>query len=85
MSVAEPDDVNEIFRRMTENLNLDPVELTATTVSSLTDLELLDAYAELREELLERGEMLYPRTDSGRDMQTQLQAYNIEMRKRGLK
>lgn len=77
--------LNAIFNQMTEGLDLDPVQIEATVVSTLTDLELIRKFKKTKDELNRREELLTPKTDTGKDLQTQYHAYLIEMRKRGLR
>lgn len=76
---------DETFRQMTEDLHLDPTQIAATVVSTLSNLELLKKFNEVRDEAMDRGELVYPTTDTGKDLQTQYHAYLLECRKRGLK
>lgn len=82
-----PDDnseIDEMFERMTEDLDIPAPQVAMVTVSTLSDYRLSKEYNRVRRELHERGEMLNPTTETGKDLQTEFQAYVIEMRKRGL-
>lgn len=84
MTMAEPEDMDDIFRRMTEDLDLDVENLPEITVSSLTDFELVERFNAVKAELYDRDELLLPKTETGKDLQTQYHGYLLEMRKRKL-
>lgn len=83
MAVAEPEDMDEIFRRMTEDLDISPETIPVVVVSSLTDFELVEKYNATRRELHERGEIVAATTDTGRDLHSIYHACLLEMKKRG--
>ena len=84
MAVAEPDDVNEIFRRMTEDLDVSPDTIPLVVVSSLSDIELIEKFNSARRELHAREELIVAHTDTGRDLHSVYHACLLEMKKRGL-
>lgn len=84
MATIDPDDVDAIFTRMTEELDLDVTSISVVTVSSLTDLEIIQRFNEVKAELWERGEIPHAKTETGRDLQSQYHAYLLEGKKRGL-
>lgn len=84
-NIEEEDDFNAIFRQMTEDLDLDLPQITATTVATLKDIELMSAFNSTRRELQERRELLHPTTEIGKDLQAQYHAYLLEMRRRKLR
>lgn len=84
MATIDPDDVDRIFAQMTDDLDLDVASISEVTVSSLTDLEIIQRFNEVRAELHERGEIPHARTQTGRDLQSQYHAYLLEGKKRGL-
>lgn len=84
MTVQEPDNSDEIFNRLTQDLDLDPVNVAMTTVSSLTDFELVQNFNEVKRKLYERDELLHPLTETGKDLQSQYYGLLIEGRKRGV-
>jgi len=83
MATIDPDDVDAIFARMTEDLDLDVASISEVTVSSLTDLELIERFNATKEELHERGEIPHATTQTGRDLQSAYHAYLLELKKRG--
>ncbi len=84
MAVSEPEDADEIFRRLTQDLDVDPEMLGLVVVSSLTDLELITKFNATRRELHARGEIRTPTTEVGRDLHSEYHAALLEMKKRGL-
>lgn len=54
-------------------------------VTVLTDIDLIDRYQEILEEILQRKEALNPTTDTGRDLHSARTACLVEMAKRGLR
>ena len=66
--------------------SLNEQELTGIVpVSTLTDVQLVEKYNGVKEELLQRGEALAQKSQTGRDLQSERTAYLIEMRRRGLR
>jgi hypothetical protein len=84
MSTAEPDDLDAIFKRMVEDLNVAPEHLGVVNVSILDDHELLKRFEDTKDELRGRGEMLNPNTDTGRDLSALYHACLYECKKRKL-
>lgn len=87
MALIEPPDENgtdEIFRRMTEDLDINPENLSTVVVSSLSDLELLQKWADIKTEMheLPEGQMLHPTTDKAKDVGAVYHGVNLEMRRR---
>lgn len=84
MTVSEPEDSDEIFRRLTEDLDVDVELVGLVVVSSLTDFELVEKFNHARRELHARGEIRTPTTATGRDIHSEYHACLLEMKKRGL-
>lgn len=85
MSMAEPEDMDSIFNQMVEGLEeeLDlPDVSSVVSVALLDELELSKRFNEVRNELLQRGEMITPTTERGRELHSLRSAYLVEMRKR---
>lgn len=85
----DPDDeqVDMIFRQMMEGVGLDEndvVKISEVTVSSLTDFELSQRFNDAKQELYQRGELLNPTTDTGKDIHAMYHGYLLEMKKRRL-
>ncbi len=85
----DPDDdkVNDIFQQMTEGLGMDEqaiVNMSDVTVSSLTDIEIVNRFNATKRELYDRQELLHPKTETGRDLQSLYHALLLEGRRRGL-
>lgn len=78
----EPDDMDAIFRRMVEDLDVAPEHLGVISVTSLQDHELLTKFNDTKNELRERSELITPRTDTGRDLSAQYHACLYELKKR---
>lgn len=86
----DPDDeqVNEIFSRMLDDLELteqNVENIGVVVVSSLSDLELLAKFEQAKQELHSRQEVLLPKTEVGRDLHSIYHACLLEMHKRGLR
>jgi len=94
MAIIEPGDNHEdndnmkrIFAQMTDDLNLDTSDiekLGAVTVSSLSDFELSQKFNEAKRELYKRGELMNPKTDTGKDLHAVYHGCLLEMKHRGL-
>jgi len=78
----EGESADEIFRRMTEDLELNVAGITEIPVTTLTDLELLERFSATKRELYERKEVVNATTETGRDLQSAYHAYLLEMKKR---
>lgn len=67
---------------------MEGLDLTVPTnvedVSLLNEVELSSRYNKCKQDLLERGEMIDPKTDTGRELHSQRTAYLLEMRRRGM-
>lgn len=83
MSTIEPPDANEEFERLMEGLDL-TVPVNVEVVTLLDEVELSRRFNSVKQELLQRGEMISPKTDTGRELHSQRTAYILEMRKRGM-
>lgn len=83
--LMEPD-LDDEFARLVGMLDLSDVGpmVPEVVVTTLDDEQLSRRYNEVREELMQRGEMLNCSTQTGRDLHSQRAAYIIEMRKRGM-
>lgn len=71
------------FTRLVGQLDIDP-SIIDVNVTTLDDLELNRRFTEVKQELLNRKEMIDAKTQTGRDLHSQRAAYLIELRKRGL-
>jgi hypothetical protein len=83
MSTMEPPDADDEFKRLMEGLELE-APINVEDVSLLTEVELSSRFNKVRQDLLARGEMIDPKTDTGREMHSQRTAYMLEMRRRGM-
>jgi len=81
MSTIDPE---ESMRQLIESLDL-PTDDPQLNVSSLPDNELNAGFILVEQELLNRKEMLHPRTQEARDLHSLRAAYMIQMKRRGLK
>jgi hypothetical protein len=83
--VMEPD-LDDEFNRLVKQIDLSEIGpmVPDVVVTTLDDAELSSHYSQVREELLQRGEMINPGTQTGRDLHSQRAAYIIELRRRGL-
>lgn len=61
------EDLNAQFAALVDGLDLDPTP-QPIDVSGLTDLELGALYHKVRQELLDRGELMHPTTEHGREL-----------------
>lgn len=82
MATLEPEDSDEIFRRMTEDLELDPRMISVVSVATLNEHELLTRFNAVKKELYDREELLHAKTDTGRDLQSEYHALLLELKKR---
>lgn len=78
------DSDEEIFRRLTEDLDIDPVLLSQSSAPSLSDLDLLRRFSETKRELYAISEVTHPRTQKGRDLHAEYHACLYELKKRRL-
>ena len=76
-------DVDDEFMKLVGQLDLNPA-VNEVNVALLSDLDLSKRFSEVKQELLARGEMIDPKTQTGRDLHSERAAYLIELRKRGL-
>lgn len=77
-------DDNEILAGLEDNFDVpNPEDLLMPHV--LTDIELVDAYQDVKEKILERGEGLQQTTDEGRRLHSERTALLVELAKRGLR
>lgn len=76
-------EVDDEFMKLVGQLEITPAVIDVN-VATLSDLELSKRFNEVKQELLERGEMIETNTQTGRDLHSQRAAYLIELRKRGL-
>lgn len=83
MSTIEPPDADDEFNRLMEGLDL-TVPINVESVTMLDEVELSRRFNEVRGELLTRGEMISPKTDTGRELHSQRAALLVEMRRRGM-
>lgn len=77
------DSVEDRFKELMEGLDLEPPS-GAVSVSVLNDLELSSRFNAVKQELLQRGEMVNPTTQAGRDLHSERAAFIIELRRRGM-
>lgn len=77
-----PEDDDEIFRKLTESLDLNPNSMAETVVSSLTDFEIVEKFNATKRELHQRREIPHAHTQVGRDLQSQYYALMAEGKKR---
>lgn len=74
-------DADEIFAGLMAGLDLqEPVD--TVNVALLDEVELSKRYNAVKQSLLERGEMLNPKTQEGRDLHSERAAYLLELRRR---
>lgn len=78
--IAEDDDPFAEFEKQFEEQDL----TDTLDFSTLTDLELLSRFSDVRGELYKIQEMMDPRTDRGRELHSERLALLIIMRSRGL-
>jgi hypothetical protein len=82
MTMAEDDGIDNIFKRMVKDMDIDPAHMGVVNFSVLQDQELLKRFTEIKTELYSRGEMINPKTDTGRDLSAQYHACLYELKKR---
>jgi hypothetical protein len=73
------DPFDEIVAGLEEEI---PQPSDAISVRDLSDAELSSRFSDVRQELLDRGEMHEQTTDKGRALQSLRAAYLIEIRRR---
>lgn len=78
--------VDDEFARLVKSLDLSDIGpmIPDVVVTTLNDAELSSRYNEVREQLMDMGEMINCSTQTGRDLHSQRAAYIIELRRRGL-
>jgi hypothetical protein len=76
MSTIDPEDA---FRELIDSLPEPDPEVTLCT---LTDLELIDRFQDVTDELFRRHESMDATTEVGRDLLAQRAAYKYEMERR---
>jgi hypothetical protein len=81
MSTVEPPDADDEFRRLMEGLDL-TIPTDVEQVSVLSEVELSRRWNKVRQDLLARGEMMEPKTDTGRELHSLRHAYMLEMQRR---
>ena len=82
---SRKDDETDLeFFSLMEQLDVDPRTMVDVNVRLLNDAELSSRFSQVRQELMERGEMLNPTTQTGRDLHSERCAYLLELRRRGL-
>lgn len=85
MADEETDETDDdIFRRLTEDLDIDPARAGVVSVSTLADGELLIRYNTVKREMYDRGEVLRPHTETGRDLSAEYHALLYEIKRRKL-
>lgn len=84
MSTMEPPDANEEFNALVEGLEL-TVPTDVEEVALLSEVELSSRFHKVRQDLLARGEMMDPKTDTGRELHSKRVAYMLEMQRRGMR
>ena len=84
MSTMEPPDANDEFNALVEGLDL-TVPTDVEEVALLSEVELSSRFNKVRQDLLARGEMMDPKTDTGREMHSKRMAYMLEMQRRGMR
>lgn len=72
------------FDDIVAGLDFDTVEDDILRVDQLDDLNLAVKHKEVRKALMDSGEMLDPKTDTGRELHSQRVALIVEMRRRNL-
>lgn len=83
ISVNDPA-VDAIFAEMTEGLVITEAKNAFIDYEPLTDVDLSLLYNNTRQQLLDRGELLAPTTDLGRDLGAVYHGCLLAMRKRGM-
>ena len=77
----EPDD---LFADIVAGLDLHEPKDTVNA-QSLSNAQLSAVFNEVRDQLIQMGEMMEPKTDVGRDLHSRRAAYLIEMSRRGMR
>ncbi len=80
----EPEDEMEGMRKLIDGLGIE-VHESHVTVSTLTDRELISRFGKVTETLLQRGEVLHPTTETGKDLHSERDAYMVELHRRKLR
>lgn len=81
MPTADGGDADDIFAGMMADLDLqEPTDIV--NVALLDEVELSKRFNAVKQQLLERGEMLKPKTQEGRDLHSERAAYLLELRRR---
>jgi len=76
-------EVDDEFEKLVGQLDINP-SIVDVNVRTLDDIELNSRFNAVKQELLNRKEMINPTTETGRDLHSQRGAYLIELRRRGL-
>lgn len=76
-------EVDDEFMKLVGQLDIDE-GIVDVNVALLDDMELSKRFSEVKQALLGRGEMVDPKTQTGRDLHSERGAYLIELRRRGL-
>lgn len=71
-------------QQMADAVNNVETDTDIVDATTLTDIELLDRFGKIDAELRERSEMLHPRTDRGRELQSLRAALRVTLAERGL-
>lgn len=82
-AVTDEDPLEDEFDKIVGQLDINP-QIVDVNVTTLDDLELNRRFTAVKQELLDRKEMIEAKTQTGRDLHSQRAAYLIELRKRGL-
>jgi hypothetical protein len=77
-------DPEDVLRRMIDDLDL-PAPDPETNVQLLNEVQLLNRFTEVTQELLQMGETISPKSQKGRDLHSTRSAYLIEMKRRRLR
>lgn len=82
MSVMEPDDGDDIFAQLSEQLSDIEIPNDVSNVQKLSDLELAADIGRVRNQLISIGEMQQPKTEMGRNLHSRRSALLIEKNRR---
>jgi hypothetical protein len=81
METSDAGDADEIFAGLMADLDLqEPTDVV--NVALLDEVELSRRYNAVKQALLEKKEMLHPKTQEGRDLHSERASYLLEMRRR---
>lgn len=84
MSDTDDYDASSDMEAMIEALGIEAPS-TEVNVSLLSEPELSKRLTHVTQDLLNRGEVLKPTTETGRDLHSERSAYILELRKRGFR